>query len=221
MMLCLGACGALWRRLPRLLALAAILLFIGLLAYGVLTAAPSTSIDESLAEREAPPAPSFDLAVLDGGALPPELRPAVRRALADGRLALEELKGTPLLLNFWASWCIPCREEAPRLQGGWERFGPRGVLFLGLDMQDLTGDARDFIEEFGFSFPTLRDPSNEVALSYGATGIPETYFVSARGRVVSHVIGVISEEQLRAGVLAAKRGRVAGTAQGGDIRPQR
>lgn len=209
------------RLLPQILAIAAVLVFVGLLAYGLLASASSTRIDESLAKREAPPAPSFDLEVLERGALPGSLQGDVGPPMDDGRLALEELEGTPLLLNFWASWCIPCREEAPLLQRGWERFGPNGVLFLGLDMQDLTGDARDFLDEFDITYPTIRDPANEVARSYGATGIPETYFISARGRVVSHVIGVISEDQLRAGVSAAKRGAVAGTAEGGDIRPQR
>jgi cytochrome c biogenesis protein CcmG/thiol:disulfide interchange protein DsbE len=212
--------GSAIRRLPRLLALAGVGLFVGLLAYGLLTESSSTSIDESLAEGEAPPAPSFELEVLARGTLPGRLG-AAERAMADGSLALAELEGMPAMINLWASWCTPCREEAPRLQRGWERLGRSGVLFLGLNMQDLTADARAFADEFGFSFPQIRDPSNDVARSYGATGIPETYFISARGRVVSHVIGVMSEEQLRAGVTAAKRGVVAGTRTGGDIRPQR
>jgi cytochrome c biogenesis protein CcmG, thiol:disulfide interchange protein DsbE len=209
------------RLIPRALAIGAVLAFIGLLAYGLLASGSSTRIDESLAEGEAPLAPSFDLEVLEPGALPGRLRGDVGPAIGDGRLALEELEGTPLLLNFWASWCIPCREEAPLLQRGWERFGPSGVLFLGLNMQDLTDDARDFLEEFSITYPTIREPSNEVARSYGATGIPETYFISGRGRVVSHVIGVLSQDQLRAGIRAARRGVIAGTAEGGDIRPQR
>ncbi len=209
------------RLLPRALAIAGVLAFVGLLVYGLLTSGSSTRIDESLADREAPLAPSFELEVLERGALPSPLRGAVGPPMDDGQLALEELEGTPLMLNFWASWCIPCREEAPLLQQGWERFGRSGVLFLGLNMQDLTGDARDFLDEFDITYPTIRDPSNEVARSYGAAGIPETYFISARGRVVSHVIGVLSEEQLRAGVTAARRGVIAGTAEGGDIRPQR
>lgn len=209
------------RLLPRALAIGAVLLFVGLLAFGLLTSGSSTRIDKSLADREAPLAPSFELEVLERGALPASVRGDVGLPMDDGQLALEELEGTPLLLNFWASWCIPCREEAPLLQRAWGGFGRSGVLFLGLNMQDLTGDARDFLDEFDISYPTIRDPSNEVARSYGATGIPETYFISARGRVVSHVIGVISEEQLRAGVTAARRGIVAGTQSGGDIRPQR
>ncbi len=206
---------------PRALALGGVVLFVGLLAFGLLTSGSSTRIDESLAGGEAPLAPSFELEVLDPAALPAPLRAEVGPAIGDGRLALSEFEGTPVMLNFWASWCIPCREEAPLLQRAWERYGPGGVLFLGLNMQDLTGDARDFLDEYSITYPTIRDPSNEVARSYGATGIPETYFISARGRVVSHVIGVISPRQMAAGVEAARSGRIAGTAQGGDIRPQR
>jgi cytochrome c biogenesis protein CcmG/thiol:disulfide interchange protein DsbE len=95
------------------------------------------------------------------------------------------------------------------------------VLFLGLNMQDLSGDAREFLDEFSITYPTIREPSNEVARGYGATGIPETYFISARGRVVSHVVGVISPEQMEAGIRAAVSDRTAGTEEGGDIRPQR
>jgi cytochrome c biogenesis protein CcmG, thiol:disulfide interchange protein DsbE len=213
--------GSGWRRARPLLAVAALSLFVALLAYGLIVAAPSTTISQSLAEGEAPPAPSFDLEVLDAGGLPQPLEQSVGTAIGDGQLALSELEGTPVMLNFWASWCTPCREEAPTLQRGWERFGPDGVLLLGLNMQDARDDARGFIDEFGFTFPTIRDPSNDVARSYGAAGIPETYFISARGLVVAHMIGVMSEDQLKAGVRAAKRGTVAGAESGGEVWPQR
>ena len=95
------------------------------------------------------------------------------------------------------------------------------ILFLGLNMQDLTGDARSFLEEFSVTYPTIRDQGNDVAQSYGVTGVPETYFVSARGRVVGHVIGVVDPSQLASGANAALRGRIVGTASGGAQRPQR
>jgi len=213
-----GRDGARW---PRVLAIAGVLLLVGLLTYGVLTQGASTAIDDSLAEGEAPLAPEFDLVVLRAGQRLAGLERELRPALADGQLALGELAGVPFVLNFWASWCVPCREEAPVLQRGWERHGPRGVLYLGLNMQDVTGDALGFLDEFGITYPNIREPDRDTAIAYGATGIPETYFVSARGRVVSHVVGVVSERQLDAGVRAAKAGSVLGSLSGGAIRPQR
>jgi cytochrome c biogenesis protein CcmG/thiol:disulfide interchange protein DsbE len=209
------------RRLPRLFALLAIVLFIALLAYGLSANAPDDTIDERLADNRSAPAPAFSLEVLDEGTLRSPLNRAIGPALRDGELALEELRGTPVVLNLWASWCDPCREEAPRLRQGWQRWGKRGVLFLGLDIQDIRSDARDFLREFRITYPTIREPGREVATRYGATGIPETYFISARGRVVGHVIGVVSVEQLDSGVAAARAGTPAGAREGGARRPTR
>jgi cytochrome c biogenesis protein CcmG/thiol:disulfide interchange protein DsbE len=207
--------------LTRLLAIAAVVAFVALLAYGLLSEGSDTSIDQGLAEGEAPPAPEFQLEVLAQGTVPPHLARELEPALADDRLALGELRGTPFVLNLWASWCVPCREEAPILADGWREHGPRGVLYLGLNMQDVTDDALDFIDEFGVRYPNVREPDNATARAYGATGIPETYFVSPRGRVVGHVIGVVTSEQLDAGARAAKSGRVVGSLSGGAQRPQR
>ncbi|MBN9621921.1 MAG: TlpA family protein disulfide reductase [Actinobacteria bacterium] len=209
------------RRLSRGVAIVVVLLFVALLAYGLLSKATNRSIDESLAKGTAPSAPEFEDVVLDRGKLPNGLAGAVGPALADGKLGLRELRGIPVVLNFWASWCIPCREEAPILGAGWKRYGPQGVLFLGLNMQDLTGDARAFIGSYHLTYPTIREPSNDTARNYGVTGIPETYFISARGRVVAHVIGVIDEGELDEDVAAARSGKVVGTGEGGEIRPQR
>jgi cytochrome c biogenesis protein CcmG, thiol:disulfide interchange protein DsbE len=198
------------------------LLFIGLLAYGVINKAPKTGIDDSLAQSRPVAAPAFELAVLQRGDLGPILAPRLRSALADGRVSLDELRGTPLVLNFWASWCIPCRDEAPLLQRTWRsQARPAGVLFLGLDMQDFTGDARDFLREFGIDYLNIRDPTNPVARRYQVTGVPETFFITARGQIVGHVVGVTSSEQLRAGIAAARAGRTVGAERGGDQKPVR
>ena len=196
-------------------------LFIALLVYGLESRGPDDAIDDALAEGRAPTAPAFDLEVLERGQIPAPLRAPLGGALADGRLALSELRGTPVVLNLWASWCTPCREEAPRLERGWERWGPRGVAYLGLNIQDLRGDALKFGREFGITYPSVRDARRGVADSYGATGIPETFFVDARGRVVGHVIGVVSERELEVGARAARSGRVIGKVTGGrtfDVR---
>ena len=107
------------------------------------------------------------------------------------------------------------------LQEGWRRARPRGVLFLGLNMQDVREDARQFRRDFGLDYPDVRDPTNATARKWGATGIPETYFVSANGKVVGHVIGTVTAHQLDEGVAAALSGRPRGADQGGEQRPTR
>jgi cytochrome c biogenesis protein CcmG/thiol:disulfide interchange protein DsbE len=190
--------------------------FVALLAYGLLSKGTDDRIDQALASGRAATAPSFSLELLERGTLPPRIEREVGPALADGRLSLAELRGVPVVFNLWASWCTPCREEAPRLERGWRRLGPKGVLFLGLDIQDVRGDGEGFIRKHGATYPSIREPERDVANSYGATGIPETYFIDARGRVVAHVIGVVSDRQLAQGAAAAATGRVAGRSSGGD-----
>jgi cytochrome c biogenesis protein CcmG, thiol:disulfide interchange protein DsbE len=94
-------------------------------------------------------------------------------------------------------------------------------MLVGLDMQDLTGDARDFIDEYDISYPNVRDPGDDVARDWGVTGLPETFFISARGRVVSHVIGAVSQRQLADSISAARAGRPLAPRQGGERRSTR
>lgn len=195
--------------------------FLALLVWGLTARSPNTTIDDGLARSQAVDAPDFELDVLARGAPPKRLRSLLERAAADGRIALRELRGTPVVLNFWASWCDPCRQEAPVLERGWRGAGRDGVLFLGLDMQDLTDDAREFLAEFRITYPNVRDPGKEVAGRYGATGLPETYFIGARGQVAAHVIGALTPEQLREGVAAARAGRPRTLGAGGNRRPTR
>ena len=191
------------RALSRLVAVGLLVLFLVLLAYGLAKKSPDDTIDSRLAEGQSAPAPGFALELLTGSQTPAGLRERIEPAAGDGELSLDELRGVPVVLNFWASWCDPCAEEAPVLERGWQRWKRRGVLFLGLDMQDLRGDARAFLSDHGITYPSVRDPGKKTSRRYGATGIPETYFISSEGQVVGHCIGAASKQQLDAGVSAA------------------
>jgi cytochrome c biogenesis protein CcmG/thiol:disulfide interchange protein DsbE len=209
-----------WRRPGALAAVILIVAFLGLLAYGLSSSAPSDDIDRKLAESRPAAAPGFELPVLERGSLG-ALGPKLEAALTDGRLEARELRGLPFALNFWASWCPPCRTEAPRLERAWKSVRKRGVLVLGLNMQDVRSDARGFIRELGLSYPNVRDPTDEVAREWGVAALPETFFVDRRGKVMGHVIGAISARQLRNGIAAALAGRPGEARSGGDRRPTR
>jgi cytochrome c biogenesis protein CcmG/thiol:disulfide interchange protein DsbE len=196
----------------------AALAFLALLAYGVVSKAPVGTIDERLSRGQPAPAPGFDLPVLEAGT---GASRAVEAAAAAGRLSLDELRGSPVVLNFWASWCEPCRAEAATLEEAWRQGRGDGLVVLGLNTQDLSGDAREFLEEFDTTYPTLRDESSAVAKAWGTTGLPETYFLGPDGRVVGHTVGAVSPQQLEAGVEAAREGRPIRPIEGGERRSVR
>jgi cytochrome c biogenesis protein CcmG/thiol:disulfide interchange protein DsbE len=121
-----------------------------------------------LGRGETPPAPEFQLDRLD--------RP--------GKLSLESYRGRPVVINFWASWCVPCKEEAPVLEAVWQRYRERGLVVLGVDINDLKGDARRFARENKMSYPLAYDGPGSTTTSYGLTGVPETFFVARNGNLV-------------------------------------
>jgi cytochrome c biogenesis protein CcmG/thiol:disulfide interchange protein DsbE len=204
------------------IAAAAAAAFLGLLAFGVLAQAPNTAIDDSLAQGRTAPAPAFDLAVLQRGDIGAAFAHRVELVFAHGRMGIQDLAGVPVVLNVWASWCDPCKQEAPLLERAWRTEArPKATLILGLDQQDVTSDAHAFMRSYGMDYPNVRDPGNDVPRSYGATGIPETYFISPGGQVVDHVTGVISPSELRDGIIAARRGQPVGVRSGGARRPSR
>jgi cytochrome c biogenesis protein CcmG/thiol:disulfide interchange protein DsbE len=196
------------------------LLLIGLLIYGVMAQSPNTSIDDALSRGQTTIAPSFRLDVLEPGSLGTPLQSKLADVFRQRAVTLGELRGTPVVLNFWASWCVPCQEEASTLERAWrQQARPRAVLFLGLDMQDVTTDAHRFMRHYAIDYPNIRDPSNDVARTYGVTGVPETFFISAQGRIVGHIIGSSSTTQLTAGINAALAGQVQHARRGGEQRP--
>lgn len=210
----------------RWLALVLIVLLAGavvaLLAFGVMSQSSSSSIDTLLSEGRSAPAPRFTLPLLAGGRPGPELRRRLQAAVAGGRLSLVGLRGTPVVLNMWASWCIPCRQEASLLERGWRIYGrPTGTLFVGLDQQDAATDARGFIRSYRIDYPNVHDAGDSVPRRYGTTGVPETFFINADGRIVDHVIGAVTPQQLRTGIAAARRGLSLHARRGGAHRASR
>ena len=115
---------------------------------------------------------------------------------------LRSLRGRPVVLNFWASWCIPCAHEAPRLVAAAKEHEGR-VLFLGLDVKDFSSDARKFLRRFRVNYVSVRDGGSGTYDAYGLTGLPESYFLDASGRIVAHKIGEISRAELEDGIAQA------------------
>jgi cytochrome c biogenesis protein CcmG/thiol:disulfide interchange protein DsbE len=195
------------RPLLRLLQLVSLLAVAGLLAllvWRVAKAGEGADLVSAIKAGEKPQAPAFDLPVLwaHGETWPKALRPA----LADGRVSLAELRGYPVIVNFWASWCIPCKREAPLLTAS-ARAHKGKVAFLGLDIQDFKSDARRFLERFRTNYVSVRDGGNSTYSGYGVTGVPETYYLDAKGRIVAHSVGEVSRGELEQGVALAQASR--------------
>lgn len=114
-----------------------------------------------------------------------------------GEAKLSDYRGRVVVLNFWASWCIPCRDEAPVIEKLHREYQGRDVVFLGVNMQDVENDARAFIDEFGLSYPNGRDLTGSIYIMYGVGGVPETFIISSDGAVLRKHVGPINERLLR------------------------
>ncbi len=116
-------------------------------------------------------------------------------------VSLEALRGQVVVLNFWASWCYPaCYEEAPVLERGWRDWRDRGVVVVGIDIQDTEDKGRKFIADFGLTFLNAPDTTGKVSIDYGVYGVPETFFIDRRGRIRSKHVGAVTPEIFRATV---------------------
>jgi cytochrome c biogenesis protein CcmG, thiol:disulfide interchange protein DsbE len=175
-------------------------LLLGLLVLRMLAKGAGPHLVSEVKAGNKPLAPDFDLPVLWPRAQtwPAELR----GALAGGRVSLTELRGYPVVTNFWASWCVPCKAEAPRLVASARRHAGE-VVFLGVDVQDFKSDARSFLERYDTNYVSVRDGGSSTYEKYGLTGIPETYYLDARGRVVAHEVGEVSPDELEGGIAKA------------------
>lgn len=159
---------------------------LALLVVGMLNRGVGTRIDDALASGERPDAPQFTLPLLLDD---PELGPA------GTEVSLSDLSGRSIVLNFWASWCVPCRNEAPILESVWSGYRERGVLVLGVDTQDLSENAVEFIEETGTTYPSVRDGTPRTETDYEMTGVPETFLIDADGRIALHFVGEVTDEE--------------------------
>jgi cytochrome c biogenesis protein CcmG, thiol:disulfide interchange protein DsbE len=152
----------------------AVLALVGLLGFGLLT---KSSGGVELGE----PAPDTALPQLEG----------------EGEGSLADYRGKWVLVNFWASWCDPCRDESPALESFHRRYRDRGFSVLGIDTRDLSGDGLAFVREFGLTYPHLRDADGAAAEDYGTTGVPETFLVDPDGTLRLVRRGPVDEAYLQ------------------------
>jgi peroxiredoxin len=163
------------------------LVLAGLLAWGFL--APG--------DPQPSRAPDFELELLDGGTL-----------------SSDDLKGEPVVLNFWASWCIPCREEMPAFERMWQRYEDKGIRIVGVNIQDSREGAEGFLEEVPVSYPITLDPDGDLASALGVRGLPQTFFIdedfrfekisaddAVEGGGDRVIFGAIDEERLEEEIL--------------------
>jgi cytochrome c biogenesis protein CcmG/thiol:disulfide interchange protein DsbE len=145
-------------------------LLVGLLAYGLTTTGTDTTLDQAVArgERPAPPVSSA-LPVLGGG----------------GSRSLADFKGKVVLVNVWASWCPPCVDELPLIEQAHKTLSKQGGTVLGIDVKENSGAALEAVDQFGLSYPVLRDRDGSFVRKWGQTGYPETYVLDRSGRVAA------------------------------------
>jgi cytochrome c biogenesis protein CcmG/thiol:disulfide interchange protein DsbE len=133
------------------------------------------------------PAPPFSLVPVGGG----------------GPVSLEALRGRPVVLNFWASWCAPCVQEHAALTGAARAMGP-DVHFFGIVYEDEEPRAKDFLARHGSAYPSLMDPESRTAIAYGIFGVPETYFISPGGTIADKFVGPLTPDAIAALVAKAR-----------------
>ncbi len=165
---------------------------IGLLVYGIATRSPSRTLDDALAAGLHPSAP--------------EARTALPVLGAPGRRSLSSYRGQVVVLNFWASWCEPCREEAPLLERLQKHLTEHDATVLGVTYKDAQADSLAFVAQYHLTYPSLRDESGEYAHAFGTDALPESFVLNREGLVVAISRGEVNEAFLdRAAALAERQ----------------
>jgi cytochrome c biogenesis protein CcmG/thiol:disulfide interchange protein DsbE len=139
-------------------------------------------------------------AILTGPTRPPQVGEAVPlftlEAFDGQTMDLAAHQGKIVVVNFFASWCVPCRQEAADLEEAWQTYSGKDVQFFGIAYKDARSKAQAFLGEFNVSYPSAFDAGNRVARSYGVTGVPETFIVDQQGHLVHHFLGAVTAAEL-------------------------
>jgi cytochrome c biogenesis protein CcmG/thiol:disulfide interchange protein DsbE len=138
-----------------------------------------------------------------------------------GKLTLEDLRGKAVFLNFWASWCPPCRAEARDLEAAWQKVKDENRVFIGVALQDTDRNSLEFLKEFEVTYPNGKDESGKIAVDYGTWGIPESFFIDPQGRITYKHVGAIRAPLVLAKLEEAARGIVSAQEGKGDYQPIR
>jgi len=161
----------------------------GFLIYSTLKPTVVSDLSPASKETSAPPPGSPPNVGINIGDRAPDFSASLLRATR-GEFRLSDLRGNAVMMNFWASWCGPCRAEARDLEAAYQGYKARGVVFLGVDIfQDTWEDAVAFVKEFGITYPMVRDTTGKITTTYGVANIPTTYFLDREGIIRGRYLG--------------------------------